>query len=81
MKEGLLKSDKKVIITSDKRLDICRNCPLLIKNIMVCNSDKWMNPDTLEVRNSSKNGYIRGCGCLVSRKVTNPKAKCPAGLW
>lgn len=61
------------------RVEICNACPLKSDNN--CNAMKWMNPDTLEVANSPKDGFIRGCGCRLSAKQRSKLSLCPAGFW
>jgi|TARA_R110000868_G_scaffold74337_2_gene214922 hypothetical protein len=62
-----------------KRGEICSSCPLKQGNI--CNSNKFINPETLDVSNTAKSGYARGCGCRLSAKQRSPGSKCPAGFW
>lgn len=63
-----------------KREQICNKCPLRTpKN--VCNPKLWLNPQTDEVSTSSKAGYIRGCGCVLTIKIGNPNTHCNAGKW
>ena len=39
------------------------------------------HPDTLEISNKAINGYVRGCGCILSKKLRLPYAKCPVNRW
>lgn len=84
MEEGVLISGKPIKehkTDPDKRLEICGRCPIFDREMTLCRPDIWMNPDTLEVSTTDRPGYKRGCGCIVKRKVYNPNAKCPLGLW
>lgn len=64
-----------------KRAEICQACPLKTGNS--CNSNKSVNPETMEVsvRNSGKEGFVNGCGCRLSAKQKSINSKCPAGFW
>jgi len=84
MKEGVLIAEKhtpaKKFSTSE-RLAICNKCPLFIRENEVCNPYMWMNPSTRETSSKEKPGYIKGCGCLISRKARQPGSHCHLGLW
>lgn len=84
MDEGILiaehKEDKHVNF-AEERLNICYACPLFIKEDKVCNPHLWMNPSTLETSKKAKAGFVRGCGCLISRKVKQKGSHCHLGLW
>lgn len=67
---------------SEKRLQICANCPIYSDHWGgICNSKLWLNPDTNDVSNRPKEGYIQGCGCRLPAKTTLPYEKCVAGKW
>ena len=61
------------------RANICLTCPLKLGN--TCNSQKYINPESLDVVSKPKEGYIRGCGCRLSAKQRSPGSECPAGFW
>lgn len=61
------------------RARICLNCPLKTGN--TCNRSKYINPETLEVSTTSKEGFVQGCGCRLSAKQKSPGSSCPAGFW
>lgn len=67
--------------TAGERLKICNSCPLFLPNEMVCNPGLWFNPSTWETSKRAKAGFIKGCGCLISRKVKQKSSHCHAGLW
>jgi hypothetical protein len=62
-----------------KREKICDACPL--KNGNSCDTQKWIDPITLEISKMPKNGFIRGCGCRLSAKQKSKYSNCPAGFW
>lgn len=65
-----------------KRMKICRTCPLFKPAYGgTCNSNLYMNPETLETSSTALPGYLHGCGCILSKKVNLPYATCPAHRW
>lgn len=60
-------------------MQICYACPLYKKGI--CNSKLWLNPVTGDVSTKAKDGYKRGCSCILTSKTRVSAAKCPAGKW
>lgn len=76
-KMGLANRNEEIIFSL--REEICNGCPL--KNGNNCNALKWINPNTLEVVDSSKDGFVRGCGCRLSAKQRSKLSHCPAGFW
>ena len=67
---------------SSTRMNICRACPLF-KNVAggICNSKLWLNPITGDVRTEKKDGYYKGCGCVLKSKTRASLAHCPAKKW
>lgn len=67
---------------SQERLKICKTCPLY-KNSFggICNPKLWLNPKTMDISNKRRDGYYKGCGCMLTKKTKLPYAKCPAGRW
>lgn len=63
------------------RLAICNDCPLLIKDIQVCNPDLYLDLKTGKTSRMALKGYRRGCGCLISRKARNVSSHCHLGKW
>lgn len=61
------------------REEICNACPL--KNGNNCDTQKWINPQTMDVVNAPKEGFIKGCGCRLSAKQKSKASLCPAGFW
>ncbi len=71
-------------MTSEERLKICATCPLVKNDPVygpVCDSSKWMNPQTGEISRLPKSGWIRGCACRLKWKSKNPTAHCVAKKW
>ena len=85
MEEGVLIAENiqqpKVQFSAEQRLAICNECPLFIRGKEICNPALWMNPETQETSGKAKSGFIRGCGCLISRKARQPGSHCHVGLW
>lgn len=46
-----------------------------------CDNQKWLNPETNESSVFFKDGWIKGCGCLLKYKTTNENNHCPAKRW
>ena len=64
-----------------KRIQICRECPLILKDKMlgeVCNSSLYLNVKDNTVSRTEKDGYVNGCGCILGSKTRVPTAHCPA---
>lgn len=61
-----------------ERINICKKCPLL-NSLGICNPLKYLNPQTGEVSNTKKEGFVKGCGCVMSSKTRVPNAKCVVG--
>lgn len=70
-------------MTAEDRMAICKKCPLYKKTIFgeICNSSLWLNPETNEVSNYAKNGWIRGCNCRLVYKTHSPESHCIAKKW
>lgn len=48
---------------------------------MICQADLYLNPETNDVSTSPKKDYIKGCGCVLVRKVVKEFNHCPAKKW
>ena len=71
-------------MTSEERLKICETCPLVkMEKVFgpVCDSSKYMDPETGKVSRLPHSGWIRGCACRLRVKTKNPSAECVAGKW
>ena len=66
-----------------KRLEICKNCPIsrMTEFGLKCDDRKWISPDGKQGSFFKKDGWKRGCGCLISQKSKNPNKHCIIGLW
>ncbi len=69
-------------MNEQERLYICFKCPLFSKKFGgVCNNKLWLNVKTGDISLYEKDGYQRGCGCLIESKIKNKNAKCPLNKW
>lgn len=68
---------------SKERMDICKDCPLITDSSIgkVCNSKLYVNPITDETSKFPKEGYYRGCGCVLTAKTSCLSCSCPANKW
>lgn len=66
-----------------ERLAICKECPLYKEGPYgaVCNSSKYISKDGKEWSWIRKDGFVKGCGCSITRKVSNPNSKCIVNKW
>lgn len=65
----------------EERTKICGRCAICDVGAWVCKGSLYVNPDTNGVSIEPKEGYIKGCGCVLARKIPNKSKKCPAGKW
>lgn len=65
----------------EERFEICRRCPICNQEDAICNGHLYLNPKNNDISISPKEGYIKGCGCLLEKKIPNEKKHCPAGKW
>lgn len=66
----------------DVRLKICKQCPLYKETSFgpTCDSNKYMDSKS-EISYIPKDGFKRGCGCLIKQKSANPSNHCTFGKW
>ena len=66
----------------DKRLEICKVCPLYKETAFraVCNPKLYIN-ESGETSYIPKEGYKKGCNCILRRKAANPGNHCVIGKW
>ena len=66
----------------DKRLEICKACPLYKETAFgaVCNPKLYINKAG-ETSYTPKEGYKKGCNCILRRKASNPGNHCIIGKW
>ena len=48
---------------------------------MKCDDRKWISPDGTQASFFKKDGWKRGCGCMIQVKVRNAANHCPANKW
>ena len=67
----------------EERIKICKRCPLykLKFGEEICNHKLYLNPKTNDVSTEQKDGYIKGCGCLLKSKTPILEAHCPVDKW
>lgn len=65
----------------EERFKICRECPICDQINGICNGSLYLNPKTNDISTHPKEGYIKGCGCLLEMKIPNEKKHCPAEKW
>lgn len=65
----------------EKRWQLCNSCPICDLENGLCNSRLYLNPINNDISINPKKGYIKGCGCLLERKIPNEKKHCPANKW
>ena len=67
---------------SKERLKICKQCPLYLEDYGgQCNPRLYMNPKTKDVSIEKKDGYYKGCGCILEYKTKNEDSICPCEQW
>ena len=67
---------------SQKRMNICRECPLFLNQLGgICNPKLYLNVKTGDVSKYKKDGYVNGCGCRLSAKTRLSGSRCPNGKW
>jgi hypothetical protein len=67
-----------------QRLSICEKCPIFVKDKllgMICSNKLWINPETNEVSEVFKNGYMKGCGCMIRLKGRLINEHCIIKKW
>ena len=64
----------------DKRLEICKACPLYKETDFgaVCNPKLYIN-EAGETSYIPKEGFKKGCNCILRRKAANPGNHCIIG--
>ena len=66
-----------------KRLEICKKCALCKSTEfgLKCDDRKWLDKVNNIASFFKKEGWIRGCGCLLSYRAAKPSSHCVAGKW
>ena len=68
----------------NERLEICKKCPIALNDKTVglkCDSRKWVSPDGKESSIFFKEGWTKGCGCIIRFKIAQINNHCPAKFW
>lgn len=67
----------------EDRIEICKKCAIarMTEFGLKCDSRKYLNPETNEGSFFKKDGWIKGCGCLIPVKIKNLNNHCPANKW
>lgn len=66
----------------EERIKICRSCKLhKVDNLLgeICNHKLYIDPETNNISNVPKRGYIKGCGCVLASKTRVDSKSCDAG--
>ena len=66
---------------SDKRMAICRKCPLYNEKTDRCDSKRCYNTETGEITQYPGPNIICGCGCYLGPKTRSKRSKCPMSKW
>lgn len=67
---------------SQERMKICKVCPLFLNSMGgMCNPRLYLNPQTGDVSTKYKDGYGKGCGCILTKKTKLPNGHCPNNKW
>lgn len=81
MFNNILDKEKDLFST---RMKICKDCKLYKKDDLfgpICNSKLYINPKTNETTSTKKDGFFKGCGCMLKSKTRVKNAKCPINKW
>ena len=67
---------------SERRMKICRSCPLFT-DIMggICDSKKCVDKTTHKIQHAPGENTICGCSCRMASKSTLKNAKCVLDKW
>lgn len=64
----------------EDRIAICQKCAIsrMTEFGLKCDERKYLNPETNESSFFKKDGWKKGCGCLIQVKIKNSNNHCPA---
>ena len=67
----------------EDRLAICKMCAIARQTEfgLKCDDRKYLNKDTNKSSFFKKDGWVKGCGCMINSKAKNPSNHCPANKW
>lgn len=66
----------------EKRLKICKECPIYNKGY--CSKNKWgdvIKDFIYEDNNRIKGQIVNGCGCPLDQKTSSLSTQCPTNRW
>lgn len=66
---------------SQKRLKICKKCPLYEEKSDRCDGNKCYNKETGEISKFPQKGFICGCNCYMKKATRSVSKKCNLGKW
>lgn len=66
---------------SDKRMKICKECPIYDENADRCDSKKCLNKETGEITQYPGKATVCGCGCYMKKKTRVPSSHCVLNKW
>lgn len=67
----------------EQRIKICKQCRLYKEHITfgaICNHMLYIN-DKDEISATPREGFKKGCGCILRSKTRVVNAKCPINKW
>lgn len=64
----------------EKRIEVCLTCPLYKETAFgaICSPKLYINSEG-DVSYIPKEGYKKGCNCILRRKAANPSNHCVIG--
>lgn len=67
----------------EDRIEICKSCPIMRMTEfgMKCDERKYISPDGTQSSFFKKDGWKKGCGCILSHRAANINNHCVIGLW
>ena len=65
----------------EERTETCKHCPICNLDVWLCSGSLYLNPTNNQISTTPKEGFIKGCGCVLAQKIPNRTKKCPAGKW
>jgi len=66
---------------AEKRMTICKECPIYNPDTDRCDSKKCYNKETGDITNIPSSVTVCGCGCYMNKKVRSVTSKCVLGKW
>jgi hypothetical protein len=66
----------------DRRISICKSCPLYSETALgpICDAKKCVD-EVGNVTSYPGNGKVCGCNCYIDKKTRVKNSKCVRGLW